>query len=398
MNKLFAFLLLAVFAFLFPACGSSSDEDSGARLTLRPSEDGGRSALVTGTGNAASPFTITLPVGQFPGAPGSLSSLPSLTGGVNGGFQQGSSRGPVSLASVAVEVESVEGSAVQVQAIAESLGGLVERLSSSDGGEGEGPRSDIVIKVPQARFAQAMGRIEALGDVQARSLASEDVTEQHIDLTARLGVYSREEQSLLSLMERSSSVSDLLSVERELARVRANIERSQAQLSLLQQRLDLATIHVALFSRGTLASSGTAATFTVGVASVVDQVAALRKYVTDRGGEIEGVYLASFEDDERAEVSFQLPDRDFNRAIQFVEDQGRVESRELLERMSSSADGRAQGGQPKARIHVTYVVRSSSISVLIPIVIVVGLVVVGLSLTLLVRLSYRRGRQRGRFF
>ncbi len=392
MNKLFAFLLLAVFAFLFPACGSSSDEDSGARLTLRPSEDGGRSALVTGTGNAASPFTITLPVGQFPGAPGSLSSLPSLTGGVNGGFQQGSSRGPVSLASVAVEVESVEGSAVQVQAIAESLGGLVERLSSSDGGEGEGPRSDIVIKVPQARFAQAMGRIEALGDVQARSLASEDVTEQHIDLTARLGVYSREEQSLLSLMERSSSVSDLLSVERELARVRANIERSQAQLSLLQQRLDLATIHVALFSRGV------PATFTVGVASVVDQVAALRKYVTDRGGEIERVYLASFEDDERAEVSFQLPDRDFNRAIQFVEDQGRVESRELLERMSSSADGRAQGGQPKARIHVTYVARSSSISVLIPIVIVVGLVVVGLSLTLLVRLSYRRGRQRGRFF
>ena len=396
MNKLFAFLLLAVFLLLFPACGSSAGTDSGATLTLRPSEDGSRSALVTGTGNAASPFTITSPVGQFPGAPGSLSSLPSLTGGVNGGFQQGSSRGPVSLASVAVEVESVEGAALQVQAIAESFGGLVERLSSSGGGEGS--RSDIVIKVPQARFAQAMGRIEALGDVQARSLASEDVTEQHIDLTARLGVYSKEEQSLLSLMERSNSVSDLLSVERELARVRANIERSQAQLSLLQQRLDLATIHVALFSRGALASSGTAATFTVGVDSVVDQVAALRKYVTDRGGEIEGVYLASFEDDERAEVSFQLPDRDFNRAIQFVEDQGRVESRELLERMSPSADGRAQGGQPKARIHVTYVDRSSSISTWIPIVIIVGLVVGGVSVTFLMRLSYRRGRQRGRFF
>ena len=395
MNKPFAFLFLAVFMVLFTACGSSADTDSGATLTLRPTEYGSGGVLATGPGGAASPSALTSPVELFTGASGSASSMPAFTGGVTGSMQQGASRGPVSLASVAVAVESVEGAALQVQAIAESLGGLVERLSSS--GSGDSLRSDIIVKVPQARFSQAMGRIEALGDVQARSLASEDVTEQHIDLTARLGVYRKEEQSLLSLMERSSSVSDLLSVERELARVRANIERSQGQLDLLLQRLDLATIHVALFSEGTLASSGTAATFTVGVVSVVDRVAELRKYVTDRGGEIEGVYLASFEDDERAEVSFQVADRDFNRATRFIEDQGRVESRELLERISPSADSRGQGGQPKARIHVTYVGRSTSVGAWIPIVIIVGLVIAGVSATYLMRLAYRRGRRRGSF-
>lgn len=65
-----------------------------------------------------------------------------------------------------------------------------------------------------------------MGAVESRNLGTEDVSAQFIDLEARLKSSLGEEQSLLRLLERASTVGEILTIERELFRVRADIERS----------------------------------------------------------------------------------------------------------------------------------------------------------------------------
>ena len=87
-----------------------------------------------------------------------------------------------------------------------------------------------------------------VGKVQSKNLGSEDVSERFIDLQARLKSSLREEKSLLSLVGRTRTVSEVLAIERELTRVRSDIERFQGQLNFLERRIDLASITVSLSS------------------------------------------------------------------------------------------------------------------------------------------------------
>lgn len=418
MNKTVGFLLLAAFLVLFIACGSSS-EDSGRALTLRSIDTGSGPGSGLRERAAARQELSLRAAGQIPGqlpGPGGTSAasaafapparLPAAYGGrpnyvqgpgmASGDLAYAGDGGPLSLASVSMEVDSIQGAALRVQTIVENLGGFVERLASSGGSTF--PRSDMVVKVPQDRFNTAMDFIEGLGNVQYRSLGSEDVTDQHLDLTARLAIYQKEEQSLTSLMERSSSVAELLSVERELARVRSNIERTQNRLDLLQQRLDLATIQVSLFPMGSLGIAGPSASLDLEVTDVMARVADLRKYVGDRGGEIDLVYLASSGEEERAEISFRMLDRDFEGTTRFIEGQGAVTARELLEISYASGLDAAQSRTPNARINVAYVAGSPGVGFWPPVLIVLVAVAVGAVSIYLLRLAYQRGRQRGRFF
>ena len=74
-------------------------------------------------------------------------------------------------------------------------------------------------------------------------LGSDDVTEAFRDLTLRTANARREEQRLVELLSRrTGDLADVLAVERELARVRLDIERMEAETRTTQQRVDLATV------------------------------------------------------------------------------------------------------------------------------------------------------------
>ena len=136
---------------------------------------------------------------------------------ISSGALQTAQRKVISSASITVELKNISEATTQVRVIAESLGGFVEQLSSSGGPQRQ--RATMTIRVPQDQFFPALERIEALGTVQSRNIGSEDVSEQFIDLEAHLKSALGEEQSLLSLLERAGTVSEVLAIERELFRV-----------------------------------------------------------------------------------------------------------------------------------------------------------------------------------
>ena len=95
---------------------------------------------------------------------------------------------------------------------------------------------------------------------------------------------------------------------------------------------------------------------------------------------------------------FRVFPRDFSRTTGFIEEQGKVEARQLLERFDDASEAVAEGQRPDARFQVAYVDRPGGFSLWIPLLVVFILVVMGGAATWLVRLAYLRGRQRGRFF
>jgi hypothetical protein len=127
--------------------------------------------------------------------------------------------------------------------------GQVERVAREVGGY-LGARKDreITVRVPRARFDDAIQKIEATGDVLHRDIAAQDVTDEFVDLEMRLKNARAVRDRLGSLLERAQ-VKDALEIEKELGRVTEEIERMEGRLKLLQDRVSFATITVTFDAR-----------------------------------------------------------------------------------------------------------------------------------------------------
>lgn len=141
---------------------------------------------------------------------------------------------------VAVEVETFDDAARRLLAIAEGAGGFVADSSYAD--DGGTRRGTFVLRVPAARFGDVMRQVEGLGTVQRRQISGQDVTEEFVDLEARVRNLERQEARLLSFMDRATRIPDLLAIENEVARVRGEIERLTGRLRFLANKVELATV------------------------------------------------------------------------------------------------------------------------------------------------------------
>jgi len=100
---------------------------------------------------------------------------------------------------------------------------------------------------PAVRLATILNQIRELGRVKEEHLNSEEVTEQVVDLEARLHNARATEQRLIEVLNnRTGKVRDILEVEQEIARTREQIERMEAQRQNLMKRVEMATLNLTL--------------------------------------------------------------------------------------------------------------------------------------------------------
>jgi hypothetical protein len=102
------------------------------------------------------------------------------------------------------------------------------------------------IRVPQQQLETVLAQISELGEVRRSSINAEDVSNQLVDLQARLVNLRKTEASFLEIMERSGSVSEVLEVAQVLSQTREQIERIDAQLQSLQTRVAYSTISISI--------------------------------------------------------------------------------------------------------------------------------------------------------
>ena len=111
-------------------------------------------------------------------------------------------------------------------------------------------RGRVTFKVPVREFEAALADLKRLGTYKGESASSEDVTGEYVDLRGQLNAWRAQERAYLRLLDRATSISDIISVQNQLQQVQASIERLQGQLDYLEERSDYSTIVLELSEPG----------------------------------------------------------------------------------------------------------------------------------------------------
>ena len=166
---------------------------------------------------------------------------------------------------VIVEVDSLELAIERARRLALSLGGSIGNVSMHTG-EHQVRGASVELKVPAARFDDAMTGLSPLGKVEQSNATAQDVGEEYVDISARVANAKRLEQRLITLLAtRTGRLEDVLAVERELARVREEIERYEGRLRFLATRVATSAIVASLHEKAPLVA-GTPGTNVIGQA------------------------------------------------------------------------------------------------------------------------------------
>lgn len=147
-------------------------------------------------------------------------------------------------AHVSLETGDIQGTLGRIRTLAEGYGGYVAGSSRST--YGTQSRAEIAIRVPKDRFHAAVQEIEGYGKVLDEGTSSEDITQQYIDLKARLNNLLKQEERLREILDVAKTVDEILKVENELARIRGEIDSLQGRINYLEGVSEMSLISVAL--------------------------------------------------------------------------------------------------------------------------------------------------------
>ena len=143
-----------------------------------------------------------------------------------------------------IKVDSLEPAVVRLRALAVSVGGYVGNTSMQTGSD-QLRSATVEIKVPAPRWGQLVAGLKPIGTLESENENAEDVGEEFVDVQARVANAKRLEARLIDLLaNRTGKLTDALQVERELARVREEIERYEGRMRYLRTRAAISTMTV----------------------------------------------------------------------------------------------------------------------------------------------------------
>jgi hypothetical protein len=144
------------------------------------------------------------------------------------------------------EVGSFDESVQKITAFAAEEKGYVSTTSSEKQANGK-LRGEIVVKVLPDNLDRFLGKLRGIGELKNQALTTEDVTKAYFDTESRLKNSRRMEQRLIEILKtKSKDVADLLEVEKELGRVREEIETMQGELKFMDSQVAFATVTITL--------------------------------------------------------------------------------------------------------------------------------------------------------
>lgn len=190
-----------------------------------------------------------------PGEPQFAMSAPAEFKGSAAAMPYTSDRKIIRTIYLSVEVEDIASVSEAILKIAGDLGGFVADSRSYEDDSGRRMMS-IKLRVPVAELDRATAQIKALGRIRKENVSGDDVTEEYVDLEARLRNAKVLEERILKLLEQKSArLKDILDSERELSAAREKIESLDGRKKFMDDRLQLATISIDLaeppgFGRG----------------------------------------------------------------------------------------------------------------------------------------------------
>jgi hypothetical protein len=153
-------------------------------------------------------------------------------------------------AELSIEVQSPAAAESKVSSLIEKMGGYVASSAREVvAGEGEQKWTTVTLslRVPAERLDETLREIKRLGvGAETEKIGSEDVTDEYIDVAARVANQRRLEQQLVTILAQASKVDEALKVHQELANARTEIDRLEGRKRFLESESALAKISVSL--------------------------------------------------------------------------------------------------------------------------------------------------------
>ncbi|MGC1257933.1 MAG: DUF4349 domain-containing protein [Candidatus Acidiferrales bacterium] len=149
-------------------------------------------------------------------------------------------------ASLSIVATNYDEASAAIDRLATAHGGYVEK-SDAKAQTGSARELSATLRIPAKQLDGFLADLRKLGAVEEESRGNEEVSAQYVDLQARLKAARATEQRLIELLgARTGKLSDVLEAERELARVRGEIESMQGENAILVHRVSYATVQVEL--------------------------------------------------------------------------------------------------------------------------------------------------------
>jgi hypothetical protein len=143
-----------------------------------------------------------------------------------------------------------------VHAIVDSYGGFVVNSTASQGSDKRLVEGSLDLRIPADSYDDALARLRRLGKVQALEESGQDVSQEFVDLNARIRQLRAVEAQLLDLLQQADDVPAALAVQNQLSQVQLDLEQARGRLQYLDDRVSYATISVALHEAGAVAPPG----------------------------------------------------------------------------------------------------------------------------------------------
>jgi P2-related tail formation protein len=250
-------ILLLLLALLSPAC-------SAGRMSPEATSDTQRSASQQ-TAKAVSEVAPATPKEELRNSVGASAAQEKVS--LNEVDQaelttEAADRKIIRNANLTMEVASTTEAQHGVTSIAESHGGFVV-TSEAKQRENTDPSKrtldiKLVVRIPSERFGAALDEIKKLaGNLPEANVTGQDVTEEFIDLEARIKTQKALEFQFLEIMKQARNVVDALEIQRQIADVRTDIEKLEGRKRFLENRSSLSTITVNLQTPKMIAVSPT---------------------------------------------------------------------------------------------------------------------------------------------
>lgn len=218
-----ALLLTALLA--SPACSKAERAPSAApRMESAPAASGGSTAR----------SDVAAQQAALPGAPQKTLDVRRI----------------IRTAELSLETDHADEAQKKITSLAEAKGGFVVSADTSRYRSESGAETTtvhIVLRVPTPAFESTLDALRAIGTRVAREkVTGQDVTEEYLDLEARLRAQRAVEEQYLTILKQAKTISDTLMVQQKLGEVRSEIERAEGRRRFLESQTSLSTITVYL--------------------------------------------------------------------------------------------------------------------------------------------------------
>lgn len=145
--------------------------------------------------------------------------------------------------SIELTVEDTRETIREIRGMIEAKEGIISSSNIYEMREGQ-YGANLTLRIPNKNFDSVMAQLETYGKATNIQTGLDDVTMHYIDLESRLNNQKAQEKRLVEILDMAENVEEVLEVEKELYRVRGEVETMTAQFNYLKDQVSYSTIHL----------------------------------------------------------------------------------------------------------------------------------------------------------